>query len=118
MIDVLLVGIGGSLGALTRYGIGRFSSHESFPWGTMLVNAIGCFILGVVLGFDSPFAWVLFIGVGFCGALTTYSAFSYHTVRLWWDGRPAAASAHAFGTLIVGLVLFVTGWVAGLWVPM
>jgi CrcB protein len=55
------------------------SRHSSdFPWGTLTVNVVGCFLIGFVVGTS----WMPLLGVGFCGGLTTYSTFSYETVKL------------------------------------
>jgi len=76
------VGVGGALGALCRYAIGRQLRHEWVPVGTLAVNVLGTFLLGLAvfsgLGGDIS----LFFATGFCGSLTTYSSFSVDTVQL------------------------------------
>ena len=73
--------LGAALGAPCRYLLDRFvqSRHTSdFPWGTLTVNVAGCFLIGFLVGTS----WMPLLGVGFCGGLTTYSTFSYETVKL------------------------------------
>lgn len=108
MIDVLLVFVGGCVGAVTRYLTDRFVSlwHESaFPWGTFAVNIVGSFVLGAVAGASSSAAaaGALLVGTGFCGALTTFSTFSFETVRLTEDRRAGVAAAYVLVSLAVGL---------------
>lgn len=80
-MTVLAVFFGAALGAPARYLLDRFvqSRHESdFPWGTLTVNLVGCFLIGFLVGTS----WMPLLGAGFCGGLTTYSTFSYETVKL------------------------------------
>jgi len=66
--------LGSGLGAVTRYLTDRyFRRNFTFPWGILIVNTFGSFLLGLIIGNDSEMA---FVGFGFCGALTTWSAFA------------------------------------------
>jgi CrcB protein len=83
------VGIGGFIGAVLRYGISSFSIKyfgTSFPFGTLIVNVIGCFIIGFILNYSSfdiqPNIKLLII-TGLLGALTTFSTFSYETLTFF-----------------------------------
>ncbi|GAA2407299.1 fluoride efflux transporter CrcB [Streptomyces glaucosporus] len=104
-----LVALGGAAGACLRYAVDRAvqARHESvFPWGTFTVNAAGSLLLGLVAGAAwgaaGPAAGAL-LGTGLCGALTTYSTFSYETLRLAERGHVRAALANAVGTAVVAL---------------
>ncbi|MFB7631092.1 fluoride efflux transporter CrcB [Streptomyces sp. NPDC056149] len=106
----LLVLIGAVVGAPLRYLTDRAvqQRHDTlFPWGTFTVNVIGSLILGLVTGAvaagAAPTQVQLLIGTGLCGALTTYSTFSYETLRLSQDGARLFAVANVVGSLTAGL---------------
>ena len=103
-MTLLLVALGGALGAPLRYLVDRAvqARHDSvFPWGTFAVNVAGSLVLGLVAGLSA--ATYSFLGVGFCGALTTYSTFSYETLRLLEDGSRFYALANVVATVLAGL---------------
>jgi CrcB protein len=105
-VTVLLVVVGGAVGAPARYLTDRLvqSRHTSgFPWGTFTVNLAGSFILGVVLGWNGSPAVTALIGTGFCGALTTYSTFGYETVALASRRAWLFAALNAAGSVTAGL---------------
>lgn len=107
-----LLGTGGAIGAVLRYAIGRWLSHDRFPIATLVVNALGSFLLGLVVFAETTDEIVLFVGVGACGSFTTYSSFSFQTVRLWDRGDRLLAALYAFGTLV--LCLGTVGLAAGI----
>jgi CrcB protein len=81
MIDALLVGVGGAFGASTRYAAGqRLRTEARLPFSTLFVNVLGSFVLGLV-AFGASDGIFLLVGVGACGAFTTFSSFSYETVE-------------------------------------
>lgn len=94
-MSALLVILGGMLGAPLRYLIDlKVQSFHSgvFPWGTTTVNVLGGLLVGLLLGLDTSPETSLFLATGLAGALTTYSTFSYETLRLAETGRwPLAA---------------------------
>ena len=117
-LDYLLVAVGGAVGAPLRYLTDRFVSgrHDSlFPWGTFTVNVIGSFILGLLAGAALVGAGTstagLLLGVGLCGALTTYSTFSYETARLFEQRARLFAVANIAGTVLAGLIAVTAGYV-------
>ncbi len=86
-MSAVLVFLGGAIGAPARYLVDRAVQvrHDTlFPWGTLAANVLGCFVLGALAGSGTSESGPLFaaLGTGFCGALTTYSTFSYETLRL------------------------------------
>ena len=116
-MTVLLVLLGGALGAPARYVVDLMvqSRHDSvLPWGTFVVNAAGSLVLGAtaagVAAAGGP-AWVLTLaGTGFCGALTTFSTFSFETVRLAEERALGAAAANVAGSVVVGAAACAAGW--------
>ncbi|MFC8664105.1 MULTISPECIES: fluoride efflux transporter CrcB [Streptomyces] len=106
----VLVIVGGMVGAPLRYLTDRAvqSRHDTvFPWGTFAVNVVGCLILGLLTGAAVAGAasshLQLLLGTGLCGALTTYSTFSYETLRLTEDGARLYAAANVIASVVVGL---------------
>ncbi|MBT2442802.1 fluoride efflux transporter CrcB [Streptomyces sp. ISL-36] len=106
----LLVVAGGMIGAPLRYLTDRAvqKRHDTvFPWGTFTANVVGCLVLGlltgaVVAGAASSRVQLL-VGTGLCGALTTYSTFSFETLRLAEDGVRFFAAANAVVSVVAGL---------------
>ncbi|WP_316521874.1 fluoride efflux transporter CrcB [Kitasatospora brasiliensis] len=120
----LLVVAGAVVGAPLRYLTDRAvqSRHDSvFPWGTFTVNVVGCLILGLVTGAVAAGAasskLQLLLGTGLCGALTTYSTFSYETLRLAETGAGRYALANVAGSVAAGLTAVYAGaeLAAALW---
>ncbi|MEV0371247.1 fluoride efflux transporter CrcB [Streptomyces sp. NPDC050636] len=106
----LLVIAGAAVGAPLRYLTDRTvqARHDTvFPWGTFTANVVGCLVLGLITGAVTSGAAgsqvQLLLGTGFCGALTTYSTFSYETLRLAEDGARFFAAANVAASLAAGL---------------
>lgn len=103
---------GGMIGAPARYLTDRLvqAKHDTvLPWGTFTVNMAGSAVLGFLLGAERHLGLppVLFalLGTGFCGGLTTFSTFSYETLRLLEDGAVGAAGLNVIGSLASGVLL-------------
>jgi CrcB protein len=117
-VTILLIALGAAIGAPARYltDVTIQSRHDSvFPWGTFTVNVVGSFILGFLTAgirhIDPSLAAGL--GLGFCGALTTYSTFGYETLRLAMDGSRFLAAANAVASVLAGLGAVSLGWALG-----
>ncbi|MFJ5721668.1 fluoride efflux transporter CrcB [Streptomyces sp. NPDC093149] len=106
----LLVIVGAAVGAPLRYLTDRAvqSRHDTvFPWGTLAVNVSGSLVLGLLTGAATAGAATshlqLLLGTGLCGALTTYSTFSYETLRLAEDGARFYAAVNILASVVAGL---------------
>ncbi|MER5768991.1 fluoride efflux transporter FluC [Streptomyces sp. NPDC001985] len=101
-----LVALGAAVGAPLRYLTDRAVQrrHGSlFPWGTLCVNAAGSLLLGVLAGAAVSSSAYALLGTGLSGALTTYSAFSYETLRLAETGHRGLAAANVAVSVLVGV---------------
>jgi len=115
-VTVVLVALGAMVGAPVRYLVDRAMQARygtDFPWGTLVVNVAGSFVLGLVWQVGarhgvSP-ALLALLGTGFCGALTTYSTFGFETVRLIETGRRRRAAANVAGSVVAGLAAAFAG---------
>ncbi len=93
--DVLCISVGAVLGANLRYAVSRLSLKflsASVPYGTLIVNVSGSFVLGFFLAWTSERVladprWRLLVAIGFCGAYTTYSSYSYETFTMLEQGH-------------------------------
>ena len=120
MRTVLAVALAGALGALARWGVGAWFGHRfpSFPWGTMVINVSGSFILGVLFAvlvernIGTPMLRVALM-TGLLGAYTTFSTFSLETFRLFEDGATGSAIANIGFSVALGLLAVWLGVVAG-----
>ena len=111
MRELLIVAAAGAAGAVGRYALSGWVyelAGERLPWGTLAVNVIGCFAIGYVMHASlattaiSP-EWRLAIGTGFLGAFTTFSTFSYETVREIERGAWGAAGANIALNVAIGI---------------
>jgi len=115
-VTVLLVAAGAAVGAPLRYLVDRALAallRSVFPWGTLAVNVVGSFVLGVLAaGQRGSWLWPL-VATGFCGALTTYSTLGYETVTLLRGGSWLLAALNAVGTAVLGVAALGLGLVVG-----
>lgn len=112
MSKLLLIAAGGCLGAVARYLCAGFAQRISaaslFPVGTLVVNVLGCFIIGVVMGLIEEKALLgssvrSFLVIGTLGSFTTFSSFGYETVELMQDGQMSAAGLNILLNVLVGV---------------
>jgi CrcB protein len=118
MNHYLAVGIGGCLGSIARYWLSgavyRYSGG-GFPYGTLAVNVLGCFLLGGIMGLVEYRQLFgpnvrLFLTIGILGGFTTFSTFGFETFALLRDHQYLAALGNVAGNVIVGLAAVLAGW--------
>jgi CrcB protein len=108
---VALVGLGGALGALLRFGVSSWVPRLDFPWHTLLVNLAGAFILGAVfLDHSMEPNMRLFVAVGFLGAFTTMSTFSVETIELWRENHVGLSVLNMMANGVGGPLMALAGW--------
>lgn len=115
-MTVLLIALGAAIGAPARYLTERAvqSRHRTaFPWGTLVVNVLASLALGVLAGARLDPRLGALLGTGFCGALSTYSAFSYETLQLSATGARWQAVLNVLLTLLAGIGAAALGWTLG-----
>jgi CrcB protein len=121
---LLWLAFAGALGTLARWGLSGLvqrAAGESFPWGTWVVNALGCLAFGFVwsLAEDRMVIRVetrYLVLTGFMGAFTTFSTFAFEAQQLLRDGQHALFAAYVLGQNVAGLLLIVLGIKLGAWV--
>ena len=120
-MEYLVIGIGGFLGANTRYLVAGWAARRfgaTFPYGTFIINISGSFILGFFMAFLRDRAFIhpnyrLFFAIGFLGAYTTFSTFTYESLRLLQDGSILLGVINILSSIIIGLVGVFIGFVLG-----
>lgn len=114
---ITLLVVFGAVGTLARYGLQGFVQERTgvtFPYGTLVVNLIGCLLLGGVAEYalthlTIPPEWRIGITVGFFGAFTTFSTFSWETVRLLQDGEWLRGAVYVLASFVGGLTCIFVG---------
>jgi CrcB protein len=113
LIKMIYVGLGGFIGATLRYVtsgvVGRFTSQAQFPFGTFVVNMVGCLLIGFLAGLaDSRDLFTTtsraFVFTGILGAFTTFSTFSYETMGLFQNGQTSPAMINLGLQILLGLI--------------
>jgi CrcB protein len=107
-VRFVYVALAGACGSLARYGIGLAVGPRSFPWATFAINVSGSFVIGVVLTLAAAKGWspevTAGIAVGFLGAYTTFSTFSFETFTLAHTGRALTAAAYVVASVLLGVL--------------
>ncbi len=111
MQAILLIGLAGAAGAMSRYGVGVLAERAlgtHFAYGTLMVNVLGCLALGFLVELERGTDLVshpmrLLVAVGFLGAFTTFSAFGYETLRYFQSGASHLAVLNVSANLVLGL---------------
>jgi len=110
--QILLVGLGGGLGSIARFGCQRWVSYHyphAFPWATFAVNIIGCLFIGIFWGlsfksFTSNENWKLFLMTGLCGGFTTFSAFTLEGIGLIREQKLFTFFSYVILSVTLGLL--------------
>ena len=116
-----LVAIFGAAGAVSRYALDGWISdltHGQFPWGTFVVNLLGAFALGLVVALTTERLlphpnWRVALGIGYLGSFTTFSTYTYESVKLAEDGALGLALLNSAGMLALGLLAAAAGLALG-----
>ena len=106
--NFLLIGLGGALGSMLRYGSGLLVGTKAFPLAILLINITGSFIIGLVMAYSTRneiFAgnWKLFLATGLCGGFTTFSAFSLDNLLLLENGKFWMFALNVVSSILFGL---------------
>ncbi|MEK5037540.1 fluoride efflux transporter CrcB [Sporosarcina sp. FSL K6-3457] len=111
-LDIVMVGIGGFLGAVIRYEMAKKMNHSTgIPLGTLAVNLLGALLIGLVFGLELSRGWTLLLASGFAGALTTFSTLNKELIELWRYGKQKHAVCYFLLTYVGGLLLAIIGYV-------
>ena len=109
-MNVLLVALGAAVGAPLRFVVGHYLDSHRFPTGTLLVNVVGSFLLGAFAAMTLTDSAMALLGAGFCGGLTTYSAFAVKAHEHGWR----LGTVYAALTLVLCLGAAAAGFALGL----
>ena len=121
--SLFIVGIGSFFGGALRYAIStlmRSCCGQGFPWGTLMVNLLGCFVFGVLFALFSKAgsghsSWCLLLTTGVCGGFTTFSTFANESIQMLQGGNLVGFATYLGASIILGLALCVLGyWLVGL----
>ena len=109
LTQIFTVALGGALGATARF-IAQLTLPFSGRWTLIAINLVGCFLIGIVWRLQPPRMTALLLTTGVLGGFTTFSSFSFDTLTLIRDGRPAMALIYVAISVIGGLALTALGW--------
>ncbi len=119
----IAVAVGGAIGSMGRFwlaGAMAALTGPRFPWGTLLINVVGSFVIGLVAGLTLTPARVgmhpdlrIFLMTGICGGFTTFSAFSLQTLELMQAGDVVPAMGYAIGSVVLCVIATYAAWALG-----
>ena len=120
---ILFIALGGSLGAICRWGLASWMDHwrgdsTAFPLGIFVTNALGCFLFGLLFGLGENRGWMtdhlrIMIFTGFLGSFTTFSTFSWDTMELIRSGQIGLACLNVLLSVALGLLAVSGGYALG-----
>ena len=120
MRDVLFVALGGAVGSVLRYGVGKVmgpTADAPIPWHTLVVNVSGAFVLGLLIAFAArqgwPGWWRPLLGVGLLGGYTTFSTFALEATEMSLRGTHLTAGLYAIGSVALGMLAAYVGLLSG-----
>jgi CrcB protein len=117
MKTTLIIGLGSFIGGASRFLLSKLIQTQFatvFPFGTLVVNVVGCFLIGLVFGWSSKNylepTWQLFLTTGVLGGFTTFSAFSIETITMMNAGQTTSAIFYVVLSVVVGLAGTIAGY--------
>jgi fluoride exporter len=117
MNEILYISIGGFVGAICRFVIGNnIQNSKGFPIGTLTVNLVGAFLLGLLFGLHVQGSLYSLLGIGFMGAFTTYSTLMLESVKLNKAKKKKLSYSYLFSSYALGLILAFCGLLLGRWI--
>ena len=116
--SLLFVGVGSFIGGVLRYSVSvlmRGLCGQGFPWGTLLVNLVGCFAFGVIFALFGRYGstnsgWCLLLTTGVCGGFTTFSTFANESVLMLQNGNWPGFVGYVVASIVVGFALVALGY--------
>ena len=119
--SLCLVGLGSFVGGALRYLISTWMKNacsQGFPWGTLMVNLVGCFLIGVIFALFSRFCstshpWCLLLTTGLCGGFTTFSTFANESLQMLQNGQWGGFITSVSISVIAGISLTALGYWVG-----
>lgn len=112
-MDLIFVGIGGALGSLVRYMLGKIIARKSksaYPISTFTINVSGAILLGLLTGLNADENLYLLMGDGFSGAYTTFSTFMYEGFNSFMGNKKLNALVYILATLLLGIIGYAAGF--------
>lgn len=114
---LFLIGTGGLIGSIARYLTASYFTKvfpSAFPYGTFVVNIVGCLIIGVIFGLSERFSWLtpewrFFLATGICGGFTTFSSFAYENIKLIQEGNFLVFAGYSIASFALGLLAVFIG---------